>query len=254
MAAEKSDSGTPQKDTGTIQLSTLRTTLLGLLGVAVLAVAIVIVYLPKLTAPPASGLAGEPGLTYVADLDFWKRTPRETTVAANAHFDLAHNLDNVPLTVGDWQGKDVPETNQEVMILLDPEQYIQRLYQNSQGHYLWLSMVGGRSSQPFHAPDICYDADGWQYNLGSHPVELDGGGTLYGLYLEAQKQEPDRTEPTEHVVFYFFLFPKAERGLSDGIVLFKLTSSKIGSVEETLAMQETFVRQLFSRAQSTSVQ
>lgn len=213
--------------------------------------AAVFVYWPtRAAAPPASaegasGSGGNPGIVYVSDLDFWQRTPRESTVSAVSHFDLDHDLNAVPLEIGDWRGEVRAETNEEVLILLQPEQYVQRLYRNSQGQAVWLSMVGGRSSQPFHAPDICYDADGWQYNLGSHPVPLAGGGSLYGLYLDAHKQFPNQAVETEHVVFYFYLFPNAGRSLSDGIVLFKLTSSRMGTLEETLAIQEDFVRQFF---------
>lgn len=209
------------------------------------------VYWPtRAAAQPASaagafGSTAADGIIYVSDLDFWQRTPRESTVRAVSHFDLDHDLNNVPLEIGDWRGEVRAETNQEVLILLQPEQYVQRLYRNSQGQAVWLSMVGGRSSQPFHAPDICYDADGWQYNLGSHPVPLAGSGSLYGLYLDAHKQFPDQTVETEHVVFYFYLFPNAARSLSDGIVLFKLTSSRMGTLEETIAIQEDFVRQFF---------
>lgn len=187
--------------------------------------------------------------TYIADLDFWQRTNRETEVTAVAHFDLAHDLNNVPLTIGNWKGVDVPETNQEVMILLEPEQYIQRLYQNEAGQYIWLSMIGGRSSQPFHAPDICYDADGWQYNLGSQPMQLANGGEVYGLWLEAKKRPPGEKNDIEHIVFYFYLFPNAERLLSDGIVLFKLTSPRYGTVEETLAIHADFIQQFFTSAE-----
>lgn len=204
--------------------------------------------------------------TYIADLDFWQRTERETQVAATARFDLAHDLNEVPLNVGNWRGVDVPETNQEVMILLDPEQYIQRLYQHSDGEYIWLSMIGGRSSQPFHAPDICYDADGWQYNLGSYGVDLTGGGKIYGLWLDANKTLPAAPTTTataattggdattvsatkvEHIVFYFYLFPNDARKLSDGIVLFKLTSGRHGTVEETLQLHADFIRQFFTEA------
>lgn len=218
-----------------------------------LTAAVVLVYWRPLAALVRADEAGSHaararGVTYISDLDFWQRTPRETTVTALARFDLDHNLDSVPLQVGDWKGVDKPETNQEVMILLQPEQYVQRLYQNSRGDYIWLSMVGGRSSQPFHAPDICYDADGWQYNLGSHSIALDGGGKVYGLYLDAHKPEPSQNTTLEHVVFYFYLFPNQSRSLSDGIVLFKLTSGRMGSVEETLKMHEDFVRQLFTSA------
>ena len=202
-------------------------------------------YRPTRAAEPAAADAGAPAITYVSDLDFWQRTPRESNVRAISHFDLDHDLNDVPLQIGDWTGELRPEENQEVLILLQPEQYVQRLYRNAEGDAMWLSMVGGRSSQPFHAPDICYDADGWQYNLGSHAVPLDGGGSIYGLYLDAHKQVEGAAEPTEHVVFYFYLFPDGERSLSDGIVLFKLTSSRLGTLEETLAVHEDFVRQFF---------
>jgi hypothetical protein len=218
--------------------------------IALLLLGVMVVYLPEV-APAFRGQAAVARAdqhTYVADLDFWQRTERETTIVANARFDLAADLNDIPLTIGDWQGVEVPETNQEVMILLDPEQYVQRLYQNSQGQYVWLSLIGGRSSQPFHAPDICYDADGWQYNLGSHPISLNDSGAVYGLWLEAQKIMPGDDHITEHIVYYFYLFPDERRNLADGIVLFKLTSARYGSVEETLNIQADLLRNLFTSA------
>jgi hypothetical protein len=208
---------------------------------------LVAVYFPKLSVwlNADQPLAVGAERVYVTDLDFWQRTPRERAVVANADFDLNHDLHAVPLEVGNWRGVEVPETNQEVLILLEPEQYVQRLYTDDRGRSLWLSMVGGRSSQPFHAPDICYDADGWQYDLGSHPAVLAEGGELYGLWLHARKNLPGDAVPVEHVVYYFYLFPDAERRQSDGIVLFKLTSGRYGTLEETLAMHETFLRLFF---------
>ena len=227
-----------------------KTTLFGVLAVLLLAVAILAVYAPLW--PSALGghpvLAAGDELTYVSDLDFWQRTPRERIVAATAHFDLDHDLNSVPMTVGQWTGVDDPETNQEVMILLEPEQYVQRMYQDTAGHQLWLTMVGGRNSQPFHAPDICYDADGWQYNLGSQATTLPGGGDIYGLYLDATKNVSGEAEHCRHVVDYFYLFPDNARDQNDGIVLFKLTAPKYGTVEETLAMLEDFTRNFFSVA------
>ena len=223
----------------------------GLVAALLLAVGVLVAYSPHF-APSLWGRVQVPAdsLTYIADLDFWQRTDREIQVVANARFDLDSQLTNVPLTLGDWKGQDVPESNQEVMILLDPEQYVQRLYQNSKGQYMWLSMIGGRSSQPFHAPDICYDADGWQYSLTSKSIPLENGGEVHGLWMEANKVFPGQTEKTEHIVFYFYLFPNQARELKDGIVLFKLTSSRYGSTEETLELHADFVRQLFKRAQA----
>ena len=217
---------------------------------ALLLFALAFVYFPRFFLPLwGQTMEATAPFAYVADLDFWQRTERETTVTAIAGFDLAHDLNKVPLAIGDWRGVDVPETNQEVMILLEPEQYIQRLYQNSAGQYVWLSMIGGRSSQPFHAPDICYDADGWHYNFGSQAMPLSNGGELYGLWLDAKKRLPGDQQDTEHVVFYFYLFPSSERRLDDGIVLFKLTSPRYGTLEETLTIQHDFVQQFFTGVQ-----
>ena len=219
--------------------------------IGVLVIGLLIIYAPRYFAASeqkTDATANQPHYTYIADLDFWQRTPRETEVSALARFDLDADLNDVPLQLGNWVGEDVPETNEEVMILLEPEQYIRRLYQDSQGRYIWLSMIGGRNSRPFHAPDICYDADGWQYDLGSRPVELRDGGEVYGLWLEAEKLFPGRDVPTEHIVYYFYLFPDAQRDLADGIVLFKLTSERYGSIDDTLAMQADFVRELFTQA------
>ena len=214
-----------------------------------LAAGVLFVYSPQLLrgSGAQSSLTAADELTYVSDLDFWQRTPRERTVLASAHFDLNHALTDVPLQVGAWVGEEVPETNEEVLILLEPEQYVQRLYTDDQGRSIWLSMVGGRNSQPFHAPDICYDADGWQYDLGSHPTPLDGGGEVYGLWLDAHKEMPEGYT-AEHVVYYFYLFPDDRRDQHDGIVLFKLTSGRYGTLEETLALHEAFTRQFFQAA------
>jgi hypothetical protein len=214
--------------------------------VVVLLLALPAAYFPQLQLLWRAPTPVVSGNLYITDLDFWQQTERAAKVISQARFDLAYDLNDVPLTVGDWQGKSVPETNQEVMILLEPEQYVQRLYQRTTGEYIWLSMIGGRSSQPFHAPDICYDADNWQYSLGSYPIELDNGGKLYGLWLDATKDDPETNQRLEHVVFYFYLFPDEARQLNDGIVLFKLTSGYHGTLQETLSLHADFIRQLFA--------
>ncbi|MEX1020707.1 MAG: exosortase-associated EpsI family protein [Litorilinea sp.] len=199
-------------------------------------------------AQSSTQLTASDGYQYIADVDLWHRTNRETEVNAVSQFDLTHDLNDVPMEIGDWRGENHPETNVEVMILLDPEQYVQRLYWNSQGQHMWLTMIGGRSSQPFHPPDICYDVDGWNYNLSSVPIELDGGGRIYGMWMEAQKQLPEYDTPTDHIVFYFYLFPERTRQYQDGIVLFKLTSARYGDLDNTLAVHTDFLRNFFTEA------
>ncbi len=224
---------------------------LNLAVLALLVAGAALLYAPRmgLLNQDRPGVEAADGFTYIADLDFWQRTNREISVTANARLDLDAQLDAVPLTLGRWQGEERPDDNQEVEILLEPEQYVRRLYQRDDGHYMWLSLIGGRSSQPFHPPDICYDVDGWLFDIQSKPVALAEGGEVYGYWMEAEKQFEDKDNLTRHAVFYFYLFPDGQRSLSDGIVLFKLTSHLLDSTEETLALHEDFVRNLFLAAQ-----
>lgn len=217
--------------------------------VVLLVLGVMGVYVPQLSEQFSSDArAVDDGLTYVVDLDYWQRTDRERSVTTTAHFDLTRDLSDIPLVLGDWQGEERPDGNQEVEILLDPEQYVRRLYYNPNGAYIWLSLIGGRSSQPFHPPDICYDADGWTYSLGSHPFQLPSGGEIYGLWLSAEKEDAATGGQREHIVSYFYIFPDGKRNLADGIVLFKLTTGRLGTLDETLAVHEDFLQTLFTYA------
>ena len=102
------------------------------------------------------------------------------------NFSLSGKLSDVPLQLGEWQGEDVPQTNLEVFILLEPEQYVQRMYRLPDGRYVWLSLIGSRKSKSFHSPQICYDTDGWQTEASSVAVPLDKG-EVYALQLAAKK-------------------------------------------------------------------
>ena len=219
-----------------------------LIAIVVLLLGTMGVYMPRLPmlANAQGSSISHAHNIYVADLDFWRRTDRERTVASTASFALDSDLSQIPLEVGSWIGEEVPETNQEVQILLEPEQYVRRLYHNQAGQYIWLTLIGGRSSQPFHPPDICYDADGWQSNFGSTVFHLPNQGELYALWLDARKPSLTQNGFDEHIVSYFYLFPNRDRMLSDGIVLFKLTSGRFGSPEESLQVHEDFITQFFS--------
>jgi hypothetical protein len=190
------------------------------------------------------GQAG--GYEFVADIDNWQRTDRERAVASPYNFDLSGDLNLVPMTLGEWTGVDVPQTNLEVFILLDPEQYVQRLYRLPDGRFLWLSLIGSRKSKSFHSPQICYDTDGWQTDSNSEVVPLTQG-ELYALRLLARKSFSTGAE-AEHVVLYFYLWPGYARNPQDGMVLVKLTAPVYGSVEETVALEKEFLGLLFTSA------
>lgn len=186
------------------------------------------------------------GYEFVADIDNWQRTERERAVTSPYDFNLSAELSQVPLQLGEWQGQDVPQTNVEVFILLEPEQYLQRMYRLPDGRFVWLSLIGSRKSKSFHSPQICYDTDGWQTEASSEVVPL-AQGEIYALKLIASKTY-DGGGTDEHVITYFYLWPSYARDPQDGMVLVKLTAPIYDSIDETVELEKAFFRELFTAA------
>jgi hypothetical protein len=211
----------------------------------VLAVAVVAAGVITLrgTRPASSGAAG---YQFVADVDNWQRTERERAVSTPFNFNLSADLSQIPLTLGEWQGEDVAQTNIEVFILLEPEQYVQRMYRLPDGRFVWLSLIGSRKSKSFHSPQICYDTAGWKTAASSAPIALDGG-EVYALRLDAAK-ELEGGGAAQHIVSYFYLWPSYARDAQQGVVLVKVTAPLYGSVEETMELEKRFLRELFTAA------
>jgi hypothetical protein len=108
--------------------------------------------------------------------------------------------------------------------------------------------VGSRKSKSFHSPQICYDTDGWRTDVTSEQVTLKDG-SLYALRLSAEKIFPQGGQ-AEHVVLYFYLWPSYARNVGDGMVVLKVTAPIYGTVEETVALEQEFLRLIFSGARS----
>lgn len=204
-------------------------------------VAVIAMYGRDLLAAAGDPQANLVRHTFVADIDRWRSTNRERSIETRYDFSLNADLKALPLQVGEWQGADIPQTNVEVAILLEPEQYVYRRYTLPDGKYVWLSLIGSRQTKSFHSPQICYTADGWQTDVTSEPIELDDG-SLYMLRVEARK------DPWEHIILYSFLYPDTLRRAEDGAVLFKVTAPLYGSLEETLAVEKSFIREFFHSA------
>ena len=185
------------------------------------------------------------GYDFVADIDNWQRTDRERAVSSPYNFNLSGDLKQIPANLGAWTGVDVPQTNLEVFILLEPEQYLQRLYKLPDGRFVWLSLIGSRKSRSFHSPQICYDTDGWQTDVASEAVPL-ANGEVQALRLVARKTEGQ--VDAEHVVMYLYLWPSYARNPQDGMVVVKLTAPVYKSIDDTVALEKDFFKLLFTSA------
>jgi len=181
-----------------------------------------------------------PGNSFVADIDFWRRTPRECIVVTPYDFHLG-SLEHIPLVVGDWHGVDVP-ASPDVAEHLEPEQYVMRRYEREDagGAALWLSLIGSRQAKSFHPPPLCYTT--WHTEVGSTAIPLSGGD-LYALTLMVSQGE------RRYVMLYFYLWPDTARRFEDGMVMFKVMSEPQGTVEETIAWQREFAQQFFTAVQ-----
>ena len=212
-----------------------------LLVLALLIVAVVVALLIAQRDELLDRVRANEGFQFVADIDNWRRTDRERAVRTEYDFHLGPNLDDLPLDIGEWKGQDVPQTNLEVFILLEPDHYVFRRYALADGRSVWLSLIGSRKSKSFHAPQICYSSDGWQTDVSSEPIAM-GDGELYALQVVADKGRET------HVVLYFFLWPDYGRDAAEGTVLFKVTAFLAGSVKETVALEKDFIQQFFTDA------
>lgn len=194
------------------------------------------------------GASRSDGYEFVIDIDNWQRTDRERAVSTPYDFNLNTDLKQVPLRLGDWTGEDIPQTNLEVFILLEPEQYVQRLYRRPDGRFIWLSLIGSRKSKSFHPPQICYDTDGWRTEASSEQVPL-AAGDVYAFRVYAEKPLTDGGQ-ARHVVLYFYLWPSYVRNPQAGMVLVKVTAPVYGTVEDSVALAREFLQQIFTSARS----
>ncbi len=195
------------------------------------------IWLPGLRRPAASAS----GRAFASDIDNWRQTELARTLHTPYDFTLGPNLGQLPLQLGAWRGEDVPQTNLEVFILLEPEQYLQRRYQDAGEHTLWLSVIGSRKSKSFHPPQICYSADNWVTQVSTARLAL-AEGEIHALRVDATRGQ-DR-----HLVLYFYLWPDASRDPAAGTVLLKMTVPIFGAVQDesqALELAQDFVKQLF---------
>jgi hypothetical protein len=213
---------------------------LGLLVAALIAAGL-FAWLPALRRP----VGGESGYIFAGDIDNWRETDLRRMLRTPYNLALGPDLKKLPLRLGRWQGEDIPQTNLEVYILLEPEEYVYRRYTDDAGEVVWLSIIGSHKSKSFHPPQICYSADGWTTQVSTAPFALAQGGELYALYVDAAKEEQ------RHAIFYFYLWPKITRDPADGTVLFKVTVPLAGagaSADAARALAQDFLQQVFTQA------
>lgn len=192
-------------------------------------------------APETAVLTGTP---MISDITLWQKTRGEQQLVARYPLDLAHDLHDIPLNFDDWWGEETQVSTVNALIMLEPEQIVERLYVNSQGQYIWLTLIGSRQSRSFHAPTDCYYSAGWDTELDFRTIPL-ATGEVHGMLIDAQKADTQQASSEQQLSYYFYLFPNRQRNPNDGIVMFRLTSRTYDSVENTMQIYGAFLDEFF---------
>ncbi len=224
-----------------MQNNTLRTAV----GIILLLIAAAFVYLYQIPGFDKRATSNDSAFHYISDLTIWRRTKGEQNLLANVAVDLDHDLRDIPLKMGAWQGQEIEQNNVTALIMLQPEQFIERYYEHENGQYLWLTMIGGRQSRTFHAPEICYDSYGWDTNLSYEAIPLTEGN-VQGILVDANKEATETEAAAQHLSFYFYLFPDPSRDPDAGIIMFRTTTPRYGTNEETMALHSDFLAHFFT--------
>jgi EpsI family protein len=90
---------------------------------------------------------------------------------------IRHSLKDMPLTLGEWNGSDLPLT-EHILAAAGVDDYINRLYTSSKGDRVEF-YVGFYSSQQggdlIHSPRNCLPASGWEWvHKGTLGVQIPG--------------------------------------------------------------------------------
>jgi len=117
-------------------------------------------------------------------------------------------IEQVPDSIGEWQGADV-EVPQAAVALLKPNALLGRRYvEASTGRWANLVIVQCRDTRDMsgHYPPVCYPAHGWTPGEGPEERTIRAGATL----LPATRYEYTRTEFDRVVriaIYAFFVVP-----------------------------------------------
>ena len=87
-------------------------------------------------------------------------------------------LKQVPKDIGDWNGKDSEEVDEQVLRVAGAKGFVSRDYKNEKtGQFVSVWMIVGHARDTAeHTPDVCYPASGYQTYEERNQYEIDVEG------------------------------------------------------------------------------
>ena len=72
-------------------------------------------------------------------------------------------LDKIPATLGDWTLLEEYPMSESARNELKPDEYVARIYVNSNGDQADLSIIAGSHTGAFHNPQVCFRVQNWNF-------------------------------------------------------------------------------------------
>ena len=180
---------------------------------------------------------------YDMDREAWMHTEDERVVRTKFDMRNGANLDEIPLQLGPWTGRDVPIANEATFPTLDADRVVYRMYQRNGLRTLIFSMIGATKGQSLHHPLICYQFAGWPVeDRGTTTVAIDDGEVVMRYVVGKDPRGPTQVD------LHFFLWPTQARGWDDGVTQVRITALVTVTEEIALADARAFATLLFAQA------
>jgi hypothetical protein len=111
----------------------------------------------------------------------------------------AARLDDVPLVIGDWQGKDREPLSARELDETGFAGYVRRRYQHRQtGASVDLLLACGRGGPiAVHTPDVCYRGAGYQL-MGGQTKQVEQGAEFWKI----RAGKPETLSPTQLHIYW----------------------------------------------------
>lgn len=131
--------------------------------------------------------------------------------------ELAERIKDVPMTVGDWVGKDIP-VSAEVRKVSGAVGYVSREYTNQEtGERVKVWLICGRPTDMiYHNPEICYPGQGYHQSKPKsiYTFALEGDQKPSSFYTSVFRKESYEGSAQDRVYWAFAKGPEWEAPLS----------------------------------------
>jgi EpsI family protein len=170
---------------------------------------------------------------------------------------LARPLNQIPMTIGNWTGRNLPPPSLDELHVLGATAFLSRQYQES-GRDLDLFIAyyaTQRAGESMHSPKNCLPGDGWEISeYGSAQVSFQGrardinrfriqNGAASELVFYWY-QTRDRIIKNEYLGKLFLLSDALMKAYTSGSIVRLVVPDVPGVDRETLAFAETMASQM----------